>query len=133
MRLTPMRKNATNVGNSTTPAAGTGEKKPLSLSKNAIKCRKKRVKKAEEKKLEKEEAACHGELQLAKLANQKKRLQASLLREVDDNSATSLGAPWNMEVLRNVLSDVEFETNKICYFSRAGAENDETDSACLAS
>ena len=94
MRLTPMRKNATNVGNSTTPAAGTGEKKPLSLSKNAIKCRKKRAKKAEEKKLEKEEAACHGELQLAKLANQKKRLQASLLREVDDNSATSLGAPW---------------------------------------
>ena len=133
MRLTPMRKNATNVGNSTTPAAGTGEKKPLSLSKNAIKCRKKRAKKAEEKKLEKEEAARHGELQLAKLANQKKRLQALLLREVDDNSATSLGAPWNMEVLRNVLLDVEFETNKICYFSRAGAENDETDSACLAS
>ena len=133
MRLTPMRKNATNVGNSTTPAAGTGEKKPLSLSKNAIKCRKKRAKKAEEKKVEKEDAARRGELQLAKLANQKKRLQASLLREVDDNSATSLGAPWNMEVLRNVLSDVEFETNKICYFSRAGAENDETDSACLAS
>ena len=133
MLFTPMRQNATNVGNSTTPAAGTGEKTPLSLSKNAIKCRKKRAKKAEEKKLEKEEAACHGELQLAKLANQKKRLQASLLREVDDNSATSLGAPWNMEVLRNVLSDVEFETNKICYFSRAGAENDETDSACLAS
>ena len=26
-----------------------------------------------------------------------------------------------MEVLRNVLLDVEFETNKICYFRRAGA------------
>ena len=51
MLFTPMRQNATNVGNSTTPAAGTGEKTPLSLSKNAIKCRKKRAKKAEEKKL----------------------------------------------------------------------------------
>ena len=70
MLFTPMRQNATNVGNSTTPAAGTGKKAPLSLSKNAIKCRKKRAKKAEEKKLEKEEAARHGELQLAKLANQ---------------------------------------------------------------
>ena len=96
------------MGNSTTPAAGTGKKAPLSLSKNAIKCRKKRAKKAEEKKLEKEEAARHGELQLAKLANQKKRLQAALLREVDDNGGYFYDSEdYNSEEDRNARLKME--------------------------